>query len=248
MYGKQKLWLIAGVTTAGLLVLVGYFFFISPQKSKTRSVDAQVSVQEERNQASLARIRALEQQNSNLPKYEADLAAAKLALPDTSGLPDLLRSLQAIGSASGTAVTALTAGAPTTVTASAGVSGSSTSGGTSGTSSGGGSSTSTGTSSSSGSSTTGGATSTTAGTTSGGRVYALPITMTVTGAPAQLTQFLKQLQDVQPRALLINSVNESPQGSSTAKSNVMTLSLSMTAFVQPATAAEQRQLAAAAQK
>jgi Tfp pilus assembly protein PilO len=70
-------------------------------------------------------------------------------------------------------------------------------------------------------------------------VYALPITVAVEGPADHLEEFVSQLQDVQPRAVLIESANLSPKGgddsadSTSAGAASLSLSLSLKAFVAP---------------
>jgi hypothetical protein len=82
---------------------------------------------------------------------------------------------------------------------------------------------------------------------SGPHVYALSIAATVSGSPAQLDQFLTQLQTVQPRAVLISQLTEG-SGTATGKPGTTSLQLTMQAFVAPVTAAEQAQISAASGK
>ena len=225
----EKLWLVAGAVVGGILVLVGYFMLISPQKSTTNNVKAQVADAQSRNAAAKSKIAVLQKQNSQLNNYLADVAQAKLALPDTSGLPDFLRTLQSIGAASQTAITSLTVGQPSDLSAATGFPG--VAGNAGG-----------GSSAKNGSGATGGQS---AGST--GKVYGLSITLSVTGAVPRLNEFLKQLQTVQPRAVLISSLNETSNNAGSTKGDT-TLALTMAAFVAPASAAEQTALAAAATK
>jgi len=84
----------------------------------------------------------------------------------------------------------------------------------------------------------GGVTDVTAG---GAKLYALPLTLTVTGSVPQLRAFLVQLQQIQPRAVLITSASLSTTdntGASSAPSvtsspAASTIALSMKAFVAP---------------
>lgn len=79
--------------------------------------------------------------------------------------------------------------------------------------------------------------------TGGAKLYALPLTLTVTGSVQQLRAFLNQLQQVQPRAVLITSASLSTTDTSTntsssapavkASAPPSSLSLSMKAFVAP---------------
>ena len=207
---KEKLWIVGGVIVGLIFVLVSYFMFISPQKSQTSSVRASIAAAQQRNDAAKARVTSLEQQNANIGRYQIELAQAELALPPTSGMPDFLRTLQALGAATQTTIASLTVSPPAPLTANAAA--------------------------------TSGKSTTSTGTPSA-PVYGLSISMSVTGGTAQLGQFLTQLQTVQPRAVLISSVTQTQAGTGKAGT---TLAISMQAFVQPVSAAEQSRLAAAA--
>ena len=108
----ERLWLLGGVVGAFVLILIGYFFFIDPQRSTTSDVRSQVSSAERQNSSLQARIASLRQQNADLPRYEGELAQARLALPTTSGVSDFVRSLQTLGNATQTNVTSVTVGSP----------------------------------------------------------------------------------------------------------------------------------------
>ncbi|WP_432978029.1 type 4a pilus biogenesis protein PilO [Dactylosporangium sp. CA-233914] len=65
----------------------------------------------------------------------------------------------------------------------------------------------------------------------GFQVYALPVSLTVAGPTEKMNPFLDQLQQVQPRAVLINSVNFAPASAANAgKSNV---TINLQAFFAP---------------
>jgi type IV pilus assembly protein PilO len=207
----EKVWLAGGAVSALVVLLVGYFFFIGPQRGETGTVNTQVEAVQLQNTSLQQRIDTLTRQNKDLAKYQAALAEAELALPSTSGLPDFLRTLQSIGNATLASVSSLTVGPPTDVT------------------------------------TVAAAAAATPGkpltAPTGPRIYALSITAQVSGTVDQLGAFLDQLQAVQPRAVLISQIGETPSeaGGSTG------LSLTMQAFVAPTSAAESAQLASASQ-
>jgi hypothetical protein len=72
-------------------------------------------------------------------------------------------------------------------------------------------------------------------TAAGTRLYSLPITLTATGNSAALFLFLDQLQQVQPRAVLIGTLNTVP-GVGTDGATVteaVNLTLSLQVFVAP---------------
>jgi Tfp pilus assembly protein PilO len=221
----EKFWLSAGALAGFVMLLIGYFMFIGPQRSQTSDVNSQKANASAQIAKLQGKINTLAAQTKNLATYQSTLRQAELALPSTSGLPDFLRTLQAIGNSTLANVSTLTVGTPTDVTSLAGVSPAATTGTRSG---------------------TGAAASSVAGI----KVYALPITAQVDGTVTQLDQFLTQLQSVQPRAVLISQINQASNTSAKggSRSSGTTLTLTLQAFVAPNSAAEQAQLSAAAGK
>jgi len=69
----------------------------------------------------------------------------------------------------------------------------------------------------------------------GATIYSLPVTITAAGTASKLDGFLNQLQRVQPRAVLISTVNAVPNESNTSLNGSILLTLGMQAFVAPAT-------------
>jgi hypothetical protein len=170
-----------------------------------------------------ARITSLRAQNRDVAKYEAELRSARLALPSTSGVSDFLRSLQALGNATLTNVSALTVGEPADVSTLAAPAPAAASGTAA---------------ASTAASSTPAAPGAPATGPAPGAVYSMAISAQVSGSPAALDRFLQQLQDVQPRAVLITSLTEgagsagvTTQGRSGG--GATSLSLTMQAFVAP---------------
>jgi Tfp pilus assembly protein PilO len=225
----ERLWLIAGGLVAFILFLIGYFFFISPQRSDTADVNSQVATTQAQNALLQNRIDALREQNKDLAKYESELAEARLALPAVSGVSDFLRTLQSLGNATLTDVTSLSVGTPSDVSAVAGAAPS--------------------TAPSAGASAPSGDAVAAPNSGSASPIYALPISATVTGSPAALEKFLDQLQAVQPRAVLITEITQgsaAPGGSLPNQAAAKTsLRLTMQAFVAPSTPSESASLSAA---
>jgi cell division protein FtsB len=213
---KERLWLIAGGLIAFVMCLIGYFFFISPQRTNTSDVNSQVSDANQKNAVLQARINSLKEQSKNLPKYQAQLAEARRALPSESGIPDFLRTLQSLGSATLTDVTALTVGQPAPVMAAPAQP--------------------TSTASPAGTATAAPTSTATPNAITAPAVYTMSISATVTGSPTALDKFLDQLQNVQPRAVLITNIAENSGSASGSIHNVgqTTLTLTMQAFVAPA--------------
>jgi hypothetical protein len=226
----ERLWLLGGGLVALVMFLIGYFFFISPQRSETADVDSQIATTQSQNDVLQHRIDALREQNKNIAKFEADLAKARLALPAVSGVSDFLRTLQSLGNATLTNVTSLAVGTPTDVSVVAGAAPSAAPGASS-------------------TAPAGGAAAPATGSTPTSLVYALPISATVTGSPAALEKFLDQLQTVQPRAVLITDINEGSAGPAAGSPNQASgktsLRLTMQAFVAPSSPSESASLSAA---
>jgi Tfp pilus assembly protein PilO len=70
-------------------------------------------------------------------------------------------------------------------------------------------------------------------------IYGVQITLTAKGPQAKLNQFLNQLQQVQPRAVLISTANASTEGGQTLAGGGVTLAVGLQVFVAPPKAAEQ---------
>ena len=183
--GRDRLLLPLAVVAAVALGLAGWLFLVSPVRADTASVQAQAATVTQQVDGLRSQLAGLRADRANLPRYQAELQAAQAALPTTAAMPAFLRTLQDLGTSTGTSVTALNATAPDGKTVAAGTNGM-------------------------------------------GNVYTVPVTITVTGSYDGLTAFVRALQAGQPRAVLVDTVDETAAvGGST------TLTISMTAFVAP---------------
>jgi hypothetical protein len=231
---KERLWLVGGALAAFVLILIGYFFFIGPQRSTTSDVNGQAASARTQNATLQAHISTLQTESRNMPRYKSQLAAAQQALPATSGLPDFIRTLQSLGTATHTDAVNLTVGAPTDVSLVAAPVATTT----------------TPTASATPSATPSATAGSTTATPPTASVYGLTITAQVNGSANALDGFLQKLQDVQPRAVLITQITEGSgaTGAATAgsTSGASSLQLTMQAFVAPSSSSENAQLAAAA--
>ena len=112
----DRLWLAGGALAAAVLLLAGWFLLLGPRYAGTaatadRSAGVAVELAQLRHRLALLR-----QQSGNLAGYQQELARYSAALPGTAATADLLRELQAAGTATGTSVTI---GAPVQVAAGA---------------------------------------------------------------------------------------------------------------------------------
>lgn len=218
---KEVAWMVGGGGVALLLAIIGYFFFIGPQRSETSDVNDQAASAQSEDTTLQARIDTLRAQSKDLAKYQTELTRAELALPTTSGSQEFVRSLQTLFTQTHTNLQSLTVGEPAAVGGGAGAA-------TNGTSTG------------------GAATAPQApaanpapgAASAGGAAYSLAINVSVTGTPGDLNDFLEKLQEVQPRAVLVTGVTETTGvatsgGSGGASAGGTSLALTMQAFFAP---------------
>ncbi|GAB2482315.1 hypothetical protein [Jatrophihabitans fulvus] len=217
---RERTWLVAGLVAGLLLTLVGWLLFISPQRSETDDVNARAASVQVDNDTLRTRIRQLAGESRRMTSVRAALAAAQQALPGTSGVPDLLRTLQSLGGRTGVDVVTLSVGTPTDVTSVAA-----------------------GAAAPAGTAPSAAPVSPAAGPAAG--VYALSISAQANGTPAQLEAFLDALQRNQPRAVLVTQLTLGGAEATTGR-GATSLQLTMQAFVAPASAAEGSQLSQAA--
>jgi Tfp pilus assembly protein PilO len=103
------------------MLLVGWFLFIGPQNTETSSLEDQTVTAELRAGSLTRQLSELRQQNEELPKYKAQLARDRQALPAAAGMSDFLRQLQAAGDSTGVSVDGVTVGSPTRAVGAVGV-------------------------------------------------------------------------------------------------------------------------------
>lgn len=218
----ERMWMIGGVVLALLVVVIGYFFFVGPQRDETASLESQAADARSQNSMLESKISSLRSQSANLAKYRSQLTTARQALPATSGLPDFLRTLQSLGNATLTTVKSIDVGQPVDVTTVA-----------NGQPTAAPSAAPTGNAAAIANAPAAAAAGTTA---KPGGVYSLPITAQITGSPGALNGFLQQLQSVQPRAVLITGITEASNSTSSKGGDAQSLQLTMSAFVAPSDA------------
>ncbi|WP_375488667.1 hypothetical protein [uncultured Jatrophihabitans sp.] len=217
----ERFWLGGGVAVALLMAVVGYFFLISPQRAETADVQGQVANAQLQATTLQSRIVSLTAEQKKLPTYRAALAQAQAGLPsldDQSANPSLLRSLQAIARATSTSVSTLTVAAPSASAAPAAPTGSASGGSAS-------------------PSASPSSTAASGAVVASSSLYSVAITAAVSGTTSNLTAFLTRLQLHQPRALLVSGVTIGTAGTQPGAHSDQTMTLTMTAFVRPSSAA-----------
>jgi Tfp pilus assembly protein PilO len=178
----DRLWLVAGVLGAVILLAIGWFFFIVPQREQAQRLSEETTTEIGRLDILKARLKTLEEQFANKQQYETTLANLEEALPKTDRMSEFLRQLQKAGEAAGVNVSAVTVGAPGSVATVP-------------------------------------------------NVRTLPISLVAKGQQADVYEFLYDLQQKRPRAVLVQSVNTAPEGANSALGKAISMSITLQAFV-----------------
>ena len=175
----SRIWAGAGAFAAVLLLAVGWFLLVAPQQSQTRELRDQTTAAHDQAASQQRRLVELRRQERDMPRFAAELAADRKALPAVPGTPAFVRQLQAAGDATDVSVSGVTVGDPVSEDA----------------------------------------------------VFVLPISLTAEGGARQIEAFLDELQRVQPRAVLIDTVTTGQGGE--GSTDLVTLTVSLNAFVAP---------------
>lgn len=209
-----RTWKLAGAAGTVLVLLAGWFLLISPQRQQAADLADEMSTAQLNVARLTSRLADLRRDQGDMARYVQQLADDRAALPATPGLADLLRQLEAAGGATGFVLTSMAAGQPEVVAgAGSAPAGSQPAG-----------------------SQPAGSRPAAGGRLVGQTVFSIPITLAGMGSASVLEQFLDQIQTIQPRALLISSVNE--KSSAADGGDAMTLQLTLMAFVLPADQAQ----------
>ncbi|SOD74778.1 Tfp pilus assembly protein PilO [Jatrophihabitans sp. GAS493] len=210
MTKNERSTIILGVLGGVLLLMLGYFFLISPQNGDTASLNSQKESVTRTNQRLQEQINVLKMDSSKLDEFKAQLETEEQALPTSAELTTFVRNIVSSASSAPVNLTSMTVGSPVSnATVGAAVA--------------------TGTTSSTG---------TTAAAPAAG-LYSIPIGVTTVGSADQLQAFLAQLQKIQPRATLINQTDLQAGTDAKSINSQSIMKLSVSVFVSPSTAAEQ---------
>ncbi len=210
---NRRLWLGGGAAVAILILVVGWFFVISPQLSATAAIRDQADSAQLQNSALQAKNSKLKKENDNVATLRAGLAAALAELPSDGGLPAFTRQLSAQATANSVTLTSVLVGAVLPVAGAVAAPAAAPT-------------TETGTAA--------GTTAAPAATSAGGLMQ-IPVSLVVTGLGKNDIAFLKALQVTGPRRALVSAIQLAPSGGGTATGidGPCTLSLTVTIFSAP---------------
>jgi hypothetical protein len=212
---NRRLWLGGGAAVAILILVVGWFFVISPQLSATASIRDQADSAQVQNSVLQAKNSKLKKENDNVATLRAGLAAALAELPSDGGLPAFTRQLSAQATANSVSLTSVIVGGVLPVAGAVAAPAAAAAAET-------------------GTAATG---TTAAAATSAGGLMQIPVSLVVTGLGKNDIAFLKALQVTGPRRALVSAVQLAPSGGGTATGidGPCTLSLTVTIFSAPLT-------------
>lgn len=101
LFKTTKGWFAVGIVGALVLLALGWFLLISPQRSQIASINSEVATTEQQTQALIAKANALREQAAELVQMQASLQALSSKLPDQAGVDTLIRQIDAANQASG---------------------------------------------------------------------------------------------------------------------------------------------------
>jgi hypothetical protein len=214
----ERLWIGGGSVATVLLAAVAWMVVVNPKLSDASSLRDQTDSAKSANFVLQTKIDKLQKDKANLPALQKSLDEAQAALPAQSGLDAFTRQIGAQAAAAHVTVTSITAGAPTPVggpaAAPAAASGDSAT-----------------TPAPASSSAPAPAPAAAPGAAAASGVYAIPVTIAVTGSPAAEVRFLQLIQGPGGRAVLVTSAQMSD--ASADGSGGANLTIQLQAFAAP---------------
>lgn len=115
----SRIWLVGGALIALVILALGWFVLIAPERSSAADRRTQTANIEQQNALLQARTQSLREKSKNLPTYTASLRAALAALPYDGALPSFTRELNAHAKANRVFLSSVTVGGVTPVVAAA---------------------------------------------------------------------------------------------------------------------------------
>jgi hypothetical protein len=207
----EKLWIGGGAVAA--LALAGglWMFAVNPELSDASSLRSQTNDTQVQNTALQSKVAKLKVDDANIGGLRKVLAAARGALPSDDGMAALTKQLGDQAHAAHVSVTTLTAGTPAAAVPAAA------------------STTPTDTSASTSSAPPAPTSPTSSGAAAPG-LYAIPVTLVVSGSVSHDLDFLHAIQHEGPRAALVTSAALGSAGTGSAATS---LTVQLTVFSAP---------------
>lgn len=114
---SRRAWYAGGAFVALVLVALGWFAVIGPERASTSSIQNQTADAQSQNLALRSKVSSLQAQEKKLPILINQLAEVQQELPSDSGMSAYITQVMRQAQAAGVTLTSVTAGAPTVVSA-----------------------------------------------------------------------------------------------------------------------------------
>jgi Tfp pilus assembly protein PilO len=209
-----------------LVAVIAWTAVVNPKLSDASSLRSQIDSARTDNLTLQVKIGKLQRDSANLGALAKSLAIAHAALPSDTGLAAFTRQLGAEAAATHVTVTSITASTPAPATGPGVGAPAAPAAAAAGTSA-------------PAAPAAGPASTSTPGTQpaagAAGALYAIPLTIAVTGAQADALRFLRAVQTQGPRAVLVTSTQLSGQAAGAGSSSTLTIQLQVFSAPRPAT-------------
>ncbi len=210
--GSARLWTAGGALAATVLGVGTWLAVVSPQLSDAQSLRSQIDGAQVQNAVLQGQLDRLQAQQRQLPQLRQQLSAAAAALPPQPALARFTDQVQRRAAASSVTVSAVVAGQPAVAGGTPAAAAASTA-------------------APAGASSPAAAPSAAASSSATG-MYALPVSVVVSGRWSGDVAFLRGLQYGGPRAVLVTSVDVgSATGSSPGQAGQVAMTVQCTLFV-----------------
>ena len=114
---SPRMWRVAGIAAAVLLLVGAWFALISPTLQSAAALELETASQQAASQQLESRISLLKKQSEELPAQEAILAEIQQRMPPTVALPTLIRNLTTVAKNANVIVASVTPSRPTLIAA-----------------------------------------------------------------------------------------------------------------------------------
>jgi Tfp pilus assembly protein PilO len=113
----SRWWVLGGVLGGVLLLVLAWFFLISPKLSEATQARESAELVRVNNRQLQLRIEQLKAQAENLPEKQSELDILAVQLPPTPDIPDLVRQLSETATQTGVDLVSVVPGPPTPLSA-----------------------------------------------------------------------------------------------------------------------------------
>ncbi|HVQ88304.1 MAG TPA: type 4a pilus biogenesis protein PilO [Actinomycetes bacterium] len=97
----SRKWSLGTAVVVVLILVATWFLLVSPKRGDAAALETQTQGQEDTNSQLQVQLSTLQEQNKDLPKYQAQLAALREQVPQSNEMPGFIRQLTQAADSSG---------------------------------------------------------------------------------------------------------------------------------------------------